>query len=207
MTRQTAPVGSAARAVRLGRDFYARPASDCASSFLGKALVHETDVGRVAGIIFEVEAYPAFIDEVHHGNKRTARTDVMWGPPGYAYVYLVYGVWHQFAVVVDVEGIPDVVFVRGVVPAEGIEVMQRQWPDHVPSHRLANSPGKLCKSLLITRRHYGSDLCDGGGLYLEERGIAVPARAIRRSARVGINPKRRGHAAPLRLRVDPRQLA
>src|SRR5918996_3948999 len=79
-------------AVGLGRDFYARAAIDCAPSFLGKALVHETPGGRVAGIISEVEAYPAYTDDVHHGNRRTTRTEVMWGPPGHAYVYVVYGV-------------------------------------------------------------------------------------------------------------------
>jgi DNA-3-methyladenine glycosylase len=200
-------VQPATHTVRLGRDFYARPAIDCAPSFLGKALVHETPRGRVAGIISDVEAYPAFADDVHHGNKRTARTEVMWGAPGRAYVYVVYGVWNQFAAVVNNEGVPDVVFVRAVVSIEGVEIMQRQWERQIPSGRLADSPGKLCKSLLITRRHYGSDLCVGRGLFLEDRGIAVPEQAIRRSARVGINPKRRGHDAPLRFRVDPRQLA
>jgi DNA-3-methyladenine glycosylase len=192
---------------RLRRDFYARAAIDCAPSFLGKVLVHETSAGRVAGIICEVEAYPAFMDDVHHGNKRTTRTQVMWGPPGYAYVYVVYGVWNQFAAVVNNEGVPDVVFVRAMVPIEGVDIMRRQWERNLPPDRLANSPGKLCKSLLITRREYGSDLCDDRGLFLEDRGIAVREDAIRRSARAGINPMRRGHDAPLRFRVDARQLA
>ena len=200
-------MASASSGARLGRDFYARAAIDCAPSFLGKVLVHESDAGRVAGLISEVEAYPAFSDEVHHGNKRTARTDVMWGPPGHAYVYVVYGVWNQFAAVVNDEGVPDVVFVRAVVPTEGVEIMQRQWERHIPSDRVADSPGKLCKSLLITKHRYGFDLCDGRGLFLEDRGIAVPERAIRRGARAGINPKLRGHDAPLRFRVDPRVLA
>ena len=197
----------ASAAARLGRDFYARAAIDCAPSFLGKALVHETPGGRVAGIISEVEAYPAYTDDVHHGNRRTTRTEVMWGPPGHAYVYVVYGVWNQFAAVVNDEGVPDVVFVRAVVPIEGVDIMRRQWERHMPSGRLANSPGKLCTSLLITRRQYGTDLCDGRGLFLEERGIAVPEHAVRRSGRIGINPKHRGHDAPLRFRVDSRRLA
>jgi DNA-3-methyladenine glycosylase len=179
---------------------------DCAPSFLGKALVHETHAGRVGGIVCDVEAYPAFADEVHHGNRRTTRTDVMWGPPGHAYVYLIYGVWNQFAAVVNEEGIPDVVFVRAVVPSEGVEIMQTQWERHTPSDRLANSPGKLCKSLLITRSHYGSDLCHGD-VFLEERALAVPEHLIRRTARVGINPKRAGHDALLRFTIDPRHLA
>lgn len=65
---------------RLGQEFYRHPAVDCASDFLGKVLVHETAEGRLAGVISDVEAYPAFVDGVHHGNKRTARSEVMWGP-------------------------------------------------------------------------------------------------------------------------------
>src|SRR4051794_14404321 len=88
-------------AKRVGGEFYLRPAVDCAIEFLGKVLVRRTAGGRVAGVIRDVEAYPAFVDEVHHGNKRTSRTAVMWEAGGVAYVYLVYGMWHQFAAVVN----------------------------------------------------------------------------------------------------------
>jgi 3-methyladenine DNA glycosylase Mpg len=98
-----------------------------------------------------------------------------------------------------------VVFVRAV-PIEGVELMRTQWERHIPPDQLANSPGKLCKSLLITTHHYGSDLCRGD-LYLEDRGIAVPEHVISRSARIGINPQRKGHDAPLRFAFDPRQPA
>jgi DNA-3-methyladenine glycosylase len=79
---------------KVDRDFYERPASDCATDFLGKVLVRRTPSGRVAGVIRDVEAYPAFSDDVHHGNKKTPRTAVMWEAGGVAYVYLIYGMWH-----------------------------------------------------------------------------------------------------------------
>lgn len=96
-----APVRRSASARRLGRDFYLRSAADSATDFLGKVLVRRTAAGRVAGMICDVEAYPAFIDKVHHDNKKTPRTAVMWQAGGVAYVYLIYGIWHQFAAVVN----------------------------------------------------------------------------------------------------------
>jgi 3-methyladenine DNA glycosylase Mpg len=80
------------------------------------------------------------------------------------------------------------------------KVLVRETPDG----RVA---GIISEVELITKRQYGFDLCDGRGLFLEDRGIAVPEQAIRRSVRAGINPKLRGHDAPLRFRVDPRPLA
>jgi DNA-3-methyladenine glycosylase len=190
---------------KVPRDFYTRSAVESATSFLGKTLVHETEFGRVSGVIYDVEAYPAFADDVHHGNKRTPRTEVMWGPPGYAYVYVIYGVWDQFAVVVNRENIPDVVFIRGAIPQEGLGLMRARW-DRVPADdRLADSPGKLCKSFAITRRQYGADLCSDQ-LHLEDSRIDTPADAIRSTPRVGINTARRGHDALLRFSIPPTAL-
>lgn len=191
---------------KVDRAFYLRPATATVRAFLGKVLVHETESGRLSGVICDVEAYPAFVDGVHHGNRRTRRSEVMWQAGGHAYVYLIYGRWHQFTAVVNVEGVPDVVFVRAVVPLEGIETMTAQWPGGRPPTTLANSPGKLCKSMLIGTDQYGVDLC-GDRLFLEDRGIAVPDDAITSAKRVGINAARKGHDAPLRHFVRPADLA
>jgi DNA-3-methyladenine glycosylase len=187
-------------AMRLGGDFYLRPAVECATDFLGKVLVRRTAGGRVAGVIRDVEAYPAFVDGVHHGNKRTARTTVMWEAGGMAYVYLVYGMWHQFAAVVNRAEVPDVVFIRGVVPLEGIEMMTAQWDEPRAAEELANSPGKLCKSFQITKDLYGADLT-GDELFLEDWGISVDPADIRASNRVGISARHDGHDAPLRYHL------
>lgn len=167
--RAVTPPGAERNLRRLGQDFYRPPAVDCATDFLGKVLVHDTAAGRLAGVISDVEAYPAFVDGVHHGNKRTARSEVMWGPGGRAYVYLVYGIWHQFAAVVNSKDVPDVVFIRAVAPVEGADVMAAQWNNPVETKALANSPGKLCRSFAITTEHYGADLCRYE-LFLEDLG-------------------------------------
>ena len=192
-TRMVRP-GSAAR---VGGGFYLRPAVDCAIDLLGKVLVRRTAGGRVAGVIRDVEAYQAFVDEVHHGNKRTARTAVMWEAGGVAYVYLVYGMWHQFAAVVNRADVPDVVFVRGVVPVEGVELMAAQWDKARAVSDLANSPGKLCKSFQITMDLYGADLT-GDELFLEDWGISVDPADIHTTKRVGISRRLDGHDAALR---------
>jgi DNA-3-methyladenine glycosylase len=200
----TAARGAAGRKVRA--ELYDLPAAEAATAFLGKVLVHRTATARLTGVICDVEAYPAFVDRVHHGNKRTARSDVMWQPGGRAYVYLIYGIWHQFAAVVNAEGIPDVVFIRGVYPVEGYAVMAASWDKPQTPATVAGSPGKLCRSFGITMDHYGVDLT-GDRLYLEDRGLAVSSGRIIRSSRVGINTTREGHDAPLRYTVKPSDLA
>lgn len=200
--RAVTPPGAERNLRRLGQDFYRHPAVDCATDFLGKVLVHDTAAGRLAGAISDVEAYPAFVDGVHHGNKRTARSEVMWGPGGRAYVYLVYGIWHQFAAVVNSEDVPDVVFISAVAPVEGADVMAAQWNNPVETKALANSPGKLCRSFAITTEHYGADLCRYE-LFLEDWGLTVPAKTVRTSKRIGISSRHYGHDSPLRHHLRP----
>ncbi|MCH7580548.1 MAG: DNA-3-methyladenine glycosylase [Chloroflexi bacterium] len=184
---------------RLQRQFYLHPASQCVCDFLGKKLVFSSPQGRVAGIISDVEAYPAFVDEVHHGNKRTPRTEVMYGLGGFAYVYLIYGTWHQFAAVVNQEDIPDVVFIRGVIPTEGIPIMRENFGQELPdAAALTNSPGKLCKSFGITRGMYGEDLT-ANTLWLEDVGIKIDPALVRRTKRVGINSRYQGSDAEFRF--------
>jgi DNA-3-methyladenine glycosylase len=205
MVTMSLETGSAVRppsARKLGREFYLRPAADCVTDFLGKVLVRQTPGGRVAGLICDVEAYPAFADEVHHGNKKTPRTSVMWEDGGVAYVYLIYGRWHQLALVVNQADVPDVVFIRGVVPFEGVDIMTAQWDKPRTVNRLADSPGKLCRSFQITKDLYGADLT-GAELFLEDWYVEVDPTAIRTGHRIGINARRDGHDRPLRYHLPP----
>ena len=187
---------------KLARDFYLRPASACATDFLGKVLVRQTRAGRVAGVIRDVEAYPAFTDAVHHGNKKTPRTSVMWEAGGVAYVYLIYGQWHQFAAVVNQADVPDVIFIRGVTPVEGVQAMTAEWDKPRSTDQLANAPGKLCRSFQITTDLYGADLT-GAELFLEDWGISVDPAQVRAAERVGISSRRTGHDRPLRYYMNP----
>lgn len=183
---------------KLPESFYQRSATESAKDFLGKYLVRVTPRGVIAGMIAEVEAYPAFLDEVSHGNKRTRRTEVMYKEGGFAYVYLIYGIHHQFAVVVNKKGIPDVVFIRAVCPEDGVDLMKEYFGRDVPTSQLAKSPGNLCKSFNITSELYGADLT-GNILYLEDRGVVFDDDKIKLSNRVGIDKKLMGSGDKLRF--------
>lgn len=176
---------------KLLKSFYQESAIELAPKFLGKYLVHKTTQGIISGMITDVEAYPAFVDKVSHGNKRTKRTEVMYNDGGYAYVYKIYGIHHQFAVVVNQKDIPEVVFIRAVEPEEGIDIMKKNFGKEVGLETLTKSPGNLCKSFGITDSLYGVDLT-GDTLYLEDRGVVVGERDIAADRRVGINKNLKG---------------
>src|SRR5881396_1053839 len=115
---------------KLPREFYTRPdVLEVARDLLGKTLVVPNSRGRrVAGIIVETEAYRGPEDRASHayGGRRTNRTRTMYAMGGTAYVYFVYGMYHQFNVVTNVENIPHAVLVRALEPAEGINIIRRR---------------------------------------------------------------------------------
>lgn len=160
----------------LPMSFYVRPALDVARELLGQHLVVEGAQGRKVGRIVEVEAYIGPQDLACHASKgRTARTEVLFGPPGHAYVYLIYGMYHLFNVVTEVEGFPAAVLVRGVEPVEGF----------APGARL-DGPGKLSRSMGIDRRHHNRLPLDGPPLYLTA-GAPVPEAKVARGPRIGVD--------------------
>lgn len=169
---------------RLDRGFYERPVLQVARDCIGKVLVHDTPDGLVAGRIVEAEAYRGPEDRAAHsfGGRRTARTEVMFGPPGHSYVFLIYGMHHNFNLVTGREGQPHAVLIRGVEPLQGLELMAKRR--HVAADRieLTNGPGKLCKALGIGAEHYGLDLCQGP-LFLAD----APRVKVARSPRIGID--------------------
>ena len=157
----------------------------------------------MSGQIADVEASPAFSDDCSHGNRRTARTEVMYGEGGHAYIYLVYGIHYQFAIVVNRKGIPEVVFIRAVVPEEGVDLMRRSFQRKVKHVRdLTKSPGNLCKSFGISLEHYGADLT-ADTLFLENRGVEIADEDVVAAVRVGIKPTRKGSQRKLRFTVRP----
>ena len=124
---------------------------------------------RLIGRIVETEAYQGPHDlAAHSAPGRTPRNAVMYGPPGHAYVYLIYGMWNCLNVVTREEGVPQAVLIRAVEPLSGIR--GKTW-----------GPGLLCKAMQIDRRLTGADLC-GGSLWIE-------APAIRKRSRVGRAPR------------------
>jgi DNA-3-methyladenine glycosylase len=140
------------------RAFYDRSTVDVARDLLGKVLVH----GRTAGIIVETEAYPGGDDRASHSSRGiTNRTRVIFGPPGHAYVYFIYGMYECFNITVDSDGTPGCVLVRALEPVDGIDLMRRRRPAAHGIEDLANGPGKLTLAMSITRKHYGADLTHG----------------------------------------------
>jgi len=139
----------------LSRDFYARPAVEVARNCLGKILVH----GKTAGRIVETEAYLGVNDRAAHAWRgMTDRTRVIFGPPGHAYVYFIYGMYECLNFVAEPEGQAGCVLIRALEPLSGIATMQRRRPAAKRVEDLASGPGKLTLALGITREQNGADL-------------------------------------------------
>ena len=170
--------------VPLPRAFYARPVLSVAKGCIGKLLVHRTKLGLTVGRIVETEAYRGPEDRAAHsfGGRRTARTEVMFGPPGYAYVFFVYGMHYQFNIVTTRAGAPHAVLVRAVEPLLGVEWMAKRRHLPATSRDLTNGPGKLCQAFAIDKRAYGLDLCDSE-LFLADG----PRTRSAASTRIGID--------------------
>ena len=153
-------------------EFYQRDANLVAPELLGKLLVSESPEGYTAGMIVEVEAYKGSCDKGAHSykNKRTERTNIQFGPGGFAYVFRIYGLHSCFNVVTNEEEIPDVVLVRALEPVAGLTLMEHRRGCSTPA-RLCNGPGKLCQALHITDADYGANL-------LESRLHIAPYRQV-----------------------------
>ena len=141
--------------VALGRDFYERPAIEVARDCLGKILIH----GKTAGRIVETEAYLGVDDRAAHAWRGvTDRTRLLFGPPGYAYVYFIYGMYECLNFVAEPEGRAGCVLIRALEPVAGIAAMRRRRPGAKRLEDLASGPGKLTLAMGITRKQNGVDL-------------------------------------------------
>ena len=142
----------------LSTEFYERPTIEVARDLLSCVIMHN----ETAGMIVETEAYLGTDDLAAHSSRGvTERTRVIFGPPGRAYVYLIYGMHECLNVVADRDGVPGCVLLRALAPLCGLSTMyeRRHWRGSIIG--LANGPGKLTQALDITRRHYGQRLDQG----------------------------------------------
>jgi DNA-3-methyladenine glycosylase len=173
---------------KLRRDFYTDPdVLAVARALLGRLLVVPARGGtRVSGMIVETEAYRGPQDRASHayGGRRTARTRTMYEVGGSAYVYFVYGMYHQFNVVTNVVDVPHAVLVRALEPVEGLPLMRRRRRS--PDGRLTDGPGKLCIALGIDRRLDRADLL-GDQVWIEEGAARLTRSQIATGPRVGID--------------------
>lgn len=149
-------------------DWFSRPSTEVAPDLLGCTLVRQLPNGAVMrSLIVETEAYAPGDPACHAYRRRTRRNAVMFGPAGFTYVYLIYGIYHCFNIVTDLDGLPSAVLVRAVQFAQlppGIVLGQREKPD-----RVAAGPGKLCRALQIDQRLTEHPLQPGQPLWLEHR--------------------------------------
>jgi len=161
--------------------------TDIAHALLGKLLVTDFDKKRTTGLIIETEAYSGEGDMAchSHSGKRTARTEIMFGPGGYAYVYLCYGIHSLFNIITNVKEKADAVLIRAIEPVDGIETMcQRRGHSQLKKQTCAG-PGCVTQALGITRDHYGLRL-DGKELRIEDAGVVIEEPEIHESPRIGV---------------------
>ena len=165
------------------REFYDRPTLTVARELIGSRLVRILNGQRLAGLITETEAYIGEKDLGCHAKAgRTARTVVMYGPPGHAYVYFTYGNHWMLNVVTQREGFPAAVLLRAIQPVECADVMSRRR-----SGRDTFGPGKLTQAMSITKNENGVDLTNSGlGLWIEPA-QSVPNSFVTKGPRVGLN--------------------
>lgn len=169
---------------KLPRDFYVTDTVAVARALLGKLLVHRVQGKRLVGRITEVEAYVGAHDKAAHTARGiTPRTAVMFGEPGHAYVYLIYGIHHCVNVVTEPAGHGSAVLLRAVEPIEGISADTR-------------GPGLLCRAMHIDMSCNRADLC-GNSLFIEDDGYQ-PGNVLA-TPRVGVDYAGEWAAAPLRF--------
>jgi len=153
--------------MKLKQAFYLRPTIKVAQDLLGKFLVRHYRGKIYQAMITETEAYRGFDDKACHGHKsRTKRNEMMFHHGGFAYVYLIYGIYHCLNLVTENKDFPSAVLIRGL------------------DYKKADGPGKLCKAFKITKANCnGLDLC-GNILYVEDRGVKIK---YEKSKRIGVD--------------------
>jgi len=178
---------------------------------LGKILVTEFGGQRTSGRIVETEAYNGVTDRASHAwsGRRTARTEVMYGRGGRAYVYLIYGIHHLFNVVTNVEDIPNAVLVRALEPLEGIPVMLQRTGKTKLDHTLTRGPGNLSRAMGLLTLHTGMSLLGdatakdasrgGEEIYIGDDGFRLKKTDIGVGPRIGVDYAGEDAALPYRF--------
>jgi DNA-3-methyladenine glycosylase len=158
---------------KLPRTFYDRDTTVVARELLGKHLVHASDGVERIGRIVEVEAYLGTHDlAAHSARGLTERTKIMFGPPGHAYIYLIYGMYYCMNVVTQPEGVASAVLLRAVEPVQNVEGRTQ-------------GPGLLCQAMLIDKRRNGHDLLSDD-FYIADPGVAADFAIVKRP-RIGVD--------------------
>jgi DNA-3-methyladenine glycosylase len=170
--------------LKISRTFYEQPTLAVARGLLGKYLVRKHPDGKTVGRIVETEAYIGPTDLACHASRgRTARTEIMYGAAGYAYIYFIYGVYYCLNIVTEAVDHPSAVLIRALEPVDGIEPMKKRRKTE-ELRNLASGPGKLCQAFAIDKALNGADVCRGI-MYVEDRGDPPPK--ILATPRIGVD--------------------
>ena len=184
--------------MKLPHSFYEQKTIDVAKQLLGKYLVRKHPEGKTIGRIVETEAYIGPQDLACHASRgRTARTEVMFGPAGRAYVYFIYGFYNMLNLVTEATNYPAAVLIRAVEPMDGIDLMKTRRQNG-SLRNLASGPGKLCQAFAVDRTLNGADL-SGNVLYVEDR--SEPAAKIRATPRIGVDYAGKWKSKPYRFLI------
>ena len=190
MSRDAAPRARRSRlGAPLGDAFYDRPTEIVSRELLGAVLECTTSEGVTRGTIVETEAYLGPDDPACHAVAGvTSRTEHLFGPPGRAYVYLIYGMYWCFNAVTRERGHGSAVLVRAVSPIGGIDLMRRRRPKVKRDLDLTNGPGKLCLAMGIDGEMSGTSLRTGsivireGSEIRDDEVVVTPRIGITRAA-------------------------
>ena len=171
---------------RLSRSFFDRDTLMVARELLGCKLVHIENGKKISGIIIESEGYCGETDLGCHAKAgRTKRTSVMYGPPGFSFVYFTYGNHWMFNTVTREVDQPEAVLIRGIIPTEGIDIIESRRGKQ-PRKLWTDGPGKLAQALGLNGEHNNLDLTTGDATLFIEKGISIPNRFVTTSPRIGL---------------------
>jgi DNA-3-methyladenine glycosylase len=171
---------------RLAASFYAQDTVQVALELVGKRLVRLDGDRRIAGMITETEAYRGEDDLACHCRAgRTPRTVIMYGPPGKAYVYFVYGMHWLLNFVTEKEGYPGAVLIRAIQPVEGLDLIAKRRNGR-PQKQWTDGPAKLCQALGIDGGFNGVNTCKKDARIFVESGTEIPSELIQITPRIGL---------------------
>lgn len=188
---------------KLPADFYLRDdVVQVSRDLLGKVLCTKINGAVTKAVITETEAYAGIGDRASHafGDRRTKRTEPMYGPGGHAYVYLCYGIHHLFNVVTNVEGVPHAVLVRAGRPRAGVETMVSRRGKQKADSQLMAGPGTIAQALGITTALTGANL-RSKMIWIEDHDIAVASNDVTVGPRVGVDYAADDAERPYRFRI------
>lgn len=173
-----------------------------AKDLLGKVLCTNFNGVLTSGMIVETEAYNGRTDKACHSHiaGKTERTKIMYGEPGFAYVYLCYGIHHLFNIVTNKKNLADAVLIRGIEPINGLEEILFRRGKSKLERSVGGGPGIASQALGITTKNYGEDLL-GNLIWIEDRNTKILDSEIIASPRVGVDYAKKDALLPWRFRI------